>query len=91
MSRENLLNAQKSKKDEFYTQYDDIQNLRQFDERQKRIAYENQKGICPICKKHFEIDEMEGDHIVHWSKGGETLQENCQMLCKNCNRHKSDK
>ena len=66
-------------------------NLRQFDGRQKKIAYENQKGICPLCKKHFEIEEMEGDHIVPWSKGGETLQDNCQMLCKNCNRHKSDK
>ena len=66
-------------------------NLRQFDERQKRIAYEKQNGICNKCKKHFEIDEMEGDHIIPWSEGGETIQENCQMLCKSCNRHKSNK
>ena len=66
-------------------------NLRQFDERQKRIAYEKQNGLCNKCKKHFEIDEMEGDHIIPWSEGGETIQENCQMLCKSCNRHKSNK
>ena len=37
----------------------------------------------------FEIDEMEGDHIKPWSKGGKTIPENCQMLCIPCNRDKS--
>ena len=36
----------------------------------------------------FEIDEMEGDHIQPWSKGGKTVAENCQMLCVPCNRYK---
>lgn len=65
-------------------------NIRAFTDTQKRISYEKQKGICPICKNYFEYGEMEGDHIVPWSKGGKTLQENCQMLCKKCNRNKSD-
>ena len=65
--------------------------LRQFTDKQKRIAYEKQQGICTICKQHFDIDEMEGDHIIPWSRGGETKQENCQMLCKNCNSKKSNK
>ena len=64
-------------------------NLRQFDERQKRLVYMFQKGICPVCGDHFEYEEMEGDHIVPWSKGGLTVQENCQMLCKSCNGKKS--
>ena len=38
-----------------------------------------------------EYDEMEGDHILPWSKGGKTIGENCQMLCKPCNGKKSDK
>ncbi|MCR5691091.1 MAG: HNH endonuclease [Eubacterium sp.] len=25
-----------------------------------------------------------------WSKGGQTVLVNCQMLCKDCNRKKSD-
>ena len=33
---------------------------------------------------------MEGDHIVPWSKGGRTVKENYQMLCRDCNRRKSD-
>lgn len=66
-------------------------NLRAFDKRDKMAAYSRQDGICPICKQHFEFDDMEGDHIKPWSKGGHTIQENCQMLCKDCNNKKSDK
>ena len=66
-------------------------NLRTFDDDEKRTAYENQKGICSHCKKHYEYNEMEGDHIVPWSKGGKTIPDNLQMLCKRCNGLKSDK
>ncbi len=65
--------------------------LRQFDDKLKRKVYKKQKGICKICKKHFELSEMEADHITPWSQGGHTTEENCQMLCRKCNRHKSDK
>lgn len=65
-------------------------SLRQFTPAQKMKAYKQQKGICKKCKKHFELDEMEADHITPWSKGGKTVPENCQMLCKDCNRRKSD-
>jgi len=64
-------------------------NIRPFSKNQKREAYERQKGICPVCKEHFEIEEMEGDHITPWHEGGKTCAENCQMLCKEDNRRKS--
>ena len=66
-------------------------SLRQFDYRAKRTKYEEQKGICAMCGKHFEIEEMEADHIDPWHDGGKTTLENCQMLCKHCNRIKSGK
>ena len=66
-------------------------NLRQFDDDEKREAYETQGGICPKCGKHFAIEEMEGDHIVPWSKGGKTVPENLQMLCRRCNGLKSNR
>ena len=66
-------------------------NLRAFDDDEKRAAYETQKGVCPRCKQHFDFAEMEGDHIVPWSKGGKTVPENLQMLCKRCNALKGDK
>lgn len=66
-------------------------NLRAFDRRDKIEAYNRQEGVCPICRLYFEFDEMEGDHILPWSKGGRTDEDNCQMLCKDCNRKKADK
>ena len=66
-------------------------NIRAFNDKQKRKAYERQKSICPKCKKHFNIEEMEADHITPWHEGGKTTSENCQMLCKEDNRRKSGK
>jgi len=66
-------------------------SIRAFSEKMRRAAYERQKGKCPVCKKHFDITEMEADHITPWHEGGKTLKENCQMLCKDDNRRKSGK
>ena len=66
-------------------------NIRAFTENQKRSAYERQNGICPDCGNTFKYEEMHGDHIVPWSKGGKTIPENCKMRCAKCNRTKSDK
>ncbi|MBQ7544974.1 MAG: DUF262 domain-containing protein [Synergistaceae bacterium] len=65
-------------------------HIRKFGIKIKRIVYKRQEGICPICGGHFELNEMEADHIIPWSEGGHTVADNCQMLCKNCNRRKSD-
>lgn len=64
-------------------------NIRTFSDSQKRESYERQKGICSNCKEHFEITEMEADHITPWHVGGKTTADNCQMLCRECNRRKS--
>lgn len=66
-------------------------NLRAFPESIKRAVYERQGGVCAKCGKRCDISEMEGDHITPWSEGGKTTVENCQMLCKTCNRRKSNK
>jgi len=65
--------------------------IRAFSEKEKREMYEKQNGICVKCKKRFEIEKMHADHITPWSKGGKTDKENCQMLCEDCNRRKSNK
>lgn len=72
-------------------------SIRAFTDKQKREAYERQKWICSHknnCNENgqkLEISEMEADHITPWHQGGKTTPENCQMLCKNCNRLKSGK
>ncbi len=74
-------------------------NLRAFDNAIKRTVYERQNGHCPYCDieqggKHIDatyaFEEMEGDHIIPWSKGGKTSLDNCQMLCKRHNNLKSN-
>lgn len=62
--------------------------IRQFTPAMRRAAYERQGGICPVCTKHYGIEEMEADHITPWSKGGKTNADNCQMLCLGDNRRK---
>lgn len=64
-------------------------SIRAFTDNHKREAYEKQKGVCTICKEHFEIHDMEADHITPWHDGGKTNAVNCQMLCKEDNRRKS--
>jgi len=66
-------------------------SIRAFTDKQKREAYERQKGICPDCKKKWKIEEMEADHITPWHEGGRTIADNCKMLCKEDNRRKSGK
>lgn len=64
---------------------------RAFSKSDMRTIYERQNGICPICGKHHEFNEMEGDHIIPWWRGGKTTIDNLQMLCKKCNSGKGGK
>ena len=66
-------------------------NIRAFSDAMKQRAFEIQNGHCKSCTNAFGISEMEADHIIPWSEGGKTIAENCQMLCKHCNRTKSNK
>ena len=66
-------------------------NLRAFSEKDKQKMYQKQNGVCPHCQQHFELSQMDADHIVPWSQGGKTTLENGQMLCKSCNQTKSNK
>ncbi len=62
--------------------------IRTFSDSLKQKVYEKQNGNCIVCKKHFDIAAMEGDHITPWHEGGKTVEANCQMLCKEDNRRK---
>ena len=81
-------------------------HVRVFDEKTKRIVYNQQtkeakeegKSNCPFCAighdanktKIWALKDMDADHVAAWSKGGETTIENCQMLCKPHNRSKGN-
>jgi len=56
-------------------------SLRTFPKGMKLKVYEKQKGKCKVCGEDFKIDKMQADHIIAWSRGGKTTEDNCQMLC----------
>ena len=66
-------------------------DLRAFPDDIKLAVWEKQKHICSHCHKEFDYEFMEGDHIIPWHDGGRTVEENCQMLCAECNRRKGVK
>lgn len=66
-------------------------DLRAFPEDIKLAVWEEQHHRCALCGKEFDLVFMEGDHITPWRDGGRTVKENCQMLCRECNRRKGAK
>lgn len=66
-------------------------DLRSFPDKIKLAVWEKQKHKCADCGEEYDYQFMEGDHIIPWRKGGRTDMENCQMLCRKCNRRKGGK
>ena len=58
---------------------------------EKAAMHERQGGYCKGCWTQFEVWEMEVDHIIPTSLGGSDNSTNLQLLCRKCNRRKSDK
>lgn len=67
-------------------------SIRKFPDKIKLKKYRQQGGCCATCRKQFSnIDDLVADHITPWSKGGKTVEGNCQLLCIGCNLKKSNK
>lgn len=66
-------------------------NIRAFSDVIQQRVYEKQSRKCKVCKKEFELSNMEADHIIPWSKGGKTIEDNCQLLCIEDHQMKSAK
>ena len=65
-------------------------------EKQTSSARANGTSNCPFCANEgvttiHAFEDTQGDHIIPWSQGGKTVEENCQMLCRKHNLAKSDK
>ncbi|GMO34906.1 MAG: hypothetical protein Ta2B_15240 [Termitinemataceae bacterium] len=58
-----------------------------------QASQKNDEGLfqCNGCQQHYDKSLLEVDHIVPWSLGGRTDLTNAQLLCRNCNRRKSNK
>jgi hypothetical protein len=45
---------------------------------------------CQMCHQHVRDDEIELDHMIPISRGGPTTVDNLRLLCRACNRRKSN-
>jgi len=57
---------------------------RLFSQKQQRQAWINQSKKCAICGKCFDVKDMEAHHKIAYGDGGETVVNNCMMLCHDC-------
>ena len=57
----------------------------------KKHLYGQQAGDCAACDNHFEMRNLEVDHIIATSQGGTHHLANLQLLCPNCNRRKGNR
>ena len=46
---------------------------------------------CYICNKLLEIKEIELDHLIPVSKGGNSSSENIAVSCRDCNRGRGNR
>jgi hypothetical protein len=64
---------------------------RLFTKAQKRQKLKEQEGLCPLCQEQILAHHLcDGDHIVEWSKGGETTLENCAIVHRTCHQKKTN-
>jgi hypothetical protein len=54
----------------------------------KNEVWERDGGKCVLCGSKRDL---EWDHDIPFKRGGSNTSNNIRILCKKCNRHKSDK
>lgn len=54
----------------------------------KKAVWERDGGRCVICGSRRQL---EYDHHIPFSKGGSNTERNIRILCKECNRKKTDR
>ncbi len=57
----------------------------------KQQLYGMQAGDCAGCGEHFQMRNLEVDHIISRGKGGTDHIHNLQLLCGACNRMKGNR
>jgi HNH endonuclease len=46
--------------------------------------------VCQLCLTYVRDENIEFDHIIPFSRGGPTTAANLRLLCKSCNRKRSN-
>ncbi|MDE0013592.1 MAG: DNA methyltransferase [Candidatus Poribacteria bacterium] len=70
----------------------DLGDIPRYNAPQNRTRlYGEQEGYCNGCGEHFQMRNLEVDHIIAETNGGTDHIGNLQLLCSHCNRVKGDR
>ena len=72
--------------------FKDKDTRRTFSDVQRRILWDaSKKKCCCKCGRELKWGHFEIDHIVPYSKGGNTTLANSALICKSCNSKKGNR
>ena len=71
-----------------FSRDESLLSTRTFTDNQRTVMYNNQHGLCGVCGKHYELNELHAHHKKSWRQGGMTSIENGILLCPECH-HKA--
>lgn len=75
----------------FLKMYPDVplkDSKRLFDEDERYVIWLRAGRKCEVCKNMIPFDDMQADHVLMHSQGGQTNLENARCLCVSCNASK---
>ncbi len=75
--------------------YTETIKLRNVDRRIPRDVtlkvFRRDNQVCQLCHRFIPINELHYDHIIPWSKGGSSNEDNIRLLCSKCNLERNNK
>lgn len=60
-----------------------INKKRTFNAVDRALAWQRQKGICPVCRRPVKLTDH-GHHVVSYQAGGPTTADNCLLVHPEC-------
>lgn len=74
-----------------FTETKELRNISRNIPRTTIIKVTKRDGmVCQLCGKNLLIGEEQFDHIIPWSKGGSSDENNIRLLCEECNKKRSN-
>lgn len=78
--------------DEPFTETKELRNItREIPRVTQFRVLKRENQICSDCGNVVKYEDIEFDHIIPWSKGGSSDENNIRLLCMKCNRKKGKK
>ncbi len=46
--------------------------------------------VCQMCNQNVKVEDIHYDHIIPWSKGGSSKEDNIRLVCSSCNQKRGN-